>query len=48
MSKQYICTVCQYIYNPTEHNGVSFEELPDDFECPICHVGKEMFEETEN
>ena len=48
MIKQYICTVCQYIYNPTENDNVSFEELPDDYTCPLCHVGKEMFEEIEN
>ena len=47
MNKNYICTVCQYIYNPTEHDGVSFEELSDDFVCPLCGVGKDMFEVVE-
>ncbi len=47
MNKKYICTVCQYIYDPTEHDNVSFEELSEDFECPICHVGKDMFEPVE-
>lgn len=47
MSDKYICTVCQYIYDPTENNGVSFEELEDSYECPLCHVGKDMFEPAE-
>ena len=34
--KQYICTVCGYIY---ETEG----ELPDDFKCPICGAGKDAF-----
>ena len=48
MNKKYICTVCQYIYDPTENDNVLFEELPEDFECPICHVGKDMFEPAED
>ncbi len=48
MNKKYICTVCQYIYDPTENDNVSFEELSGDFECPICHVGKDMFEPVED
>ncbi len=47
MNKNYICTVCQYIYNPTEHDGVSFESLSEDYTCPLCGVGKDMFEESE-
>jgi len=31
----WICTVCGYIYYG--------DELPDDFKCPICQVGKELF-----
>lgn len=31
----WICTVCGYVYYG--------EELPDDFKCPICNVGKELF-----
>ena len=26
--------------------GTKFEDLPEDFECPICGVGKELFEEA--
>lgn len=35
----WICTVCGYVYYG--------EELPDDFKCPICQVGKELFKKKE-
>lgn len=38
---QYICTVCSYIYDE-EKNG-KWEELPDDWKCPICGAGKDAF-----
>ena len=48
------CTVCGYIYDPAEGDdtagipsGTSFEDLPDDWICPICAVGKEDFEKVE-
>ncbi|MEG1641789.1 MAG: rubredoxin [Synergistaceae bacterium] len=46
MSDKYVCTVCGYIYNPEEGapHVISFEDLPDDWSCPVCGVGKEMFE----
>ena len=40
----YICTVCHWVYEPAENNNVSFEELPEDYVCPLCGVGKELFE----
>ena len=40
----YICSVCHYVYDPKENNGVKFEDLPDDYICPLCGVGKDMFE----
>ncbi|MEN6390517.1 MAG: rubredoxin [Syntrophomonas sp.] len=47
----YECTVCGYRYDPAvgdpEHNvpgGTSFADLPDDWVCPLCGSGKEMFE----
>jgi rubredoxin len=50
MSK-YKCTVCGYIYNPETGDasqginpGTAFEDLPDDWVCPECGVGKELFE----
>lgn len=50
--KNYICTVCGYIYSPEEgddmsniESGIAFEDLPDTYVCPLCGVGKDMFEE---
>ena len=43
---KYVCTACDWVYDPAENNNVSFENLPDDFVCPICGVGKEMFEKV--
>ena len=50
---KYVCTVCNWEYDETvgyEEGGIApgtkFDELPDDFECPLCHVGKDMFEEA--
>lgn len=49
--QKYICTVCDYIYDPAMGDadsgipaGTAFEDLPDDWECPECAVGKEDFE----
>ena len=48
---KYVCTVCEYVYAEEKgdpENGIApgtkFEDLPDDYECPLCGVGKEMFE----
>ena len=41
---KYVCTVCQYVYDPAENGGIKFEDLPDDWVCPLCGVGKDMFE----
>ena len=48
---KYICTVCDYVYDPElgdPENGIepgtSFEDLPEDWVCPLCGVGKEEFE----
>ncbi|HKM09533.1 MAG TPA: rubredoxin [Candidatus Methanomethylophilaceae archaeon] len=40
---KYECVVCGYIYNE-EKQGVKFDALPDDYECPDCGVGKEDFD----
>lgn len=52
--QEYECTVCGYVYDPAEGDpgtgvapGTPFEEIPDDWVCPVCGVGKEYFEETE-
>jgi len=51
---KYECTVCGYVYDPElgdpESNikpGTSFEELPDDWVCPVCGAGKDDFEKVE-
>jgi len=49
---KYRCTVCGYIYDPEIGDtprikpGTAFEDLPDDWVCPQCGVGKEMFEKV--
>ena len=48
--KNYVCDPCGYVYNPVEGDpdngiapGTKFEDLPEDFECPLCGVDKAMF-----
>lgn len=50
--KKYICTVCGYIYDPEEGDadggvapGTAFEDLTEDWVCPLCGVSKDEFEE---
>lgn len=50
---KYICTVCDWVYDPEigdpEHGiapGTKFEDIPDDWVCPLCGVGKEDFEKS--
>lgn len=43
--KKYVCTICGYVYDPAENDNVAFEDLPDDWVCPVCGVGKDSFEE---
>lgn len=52
--KKYRCTVCEWIYDPQVGDpdggiapGTSFEEIPEDWVCPVCGVGKDQFEEVE-
>ena len=42
-SGKYICSICGYVYDPEEHEGVAFEALPDDWKCPRCKQPKEKF-----
>ena len=42
-SGKYVCSICGYVYDPAEHDGVAFEDLPDDWRCPRCRQGKEKF-----
>ena len=40
---KYVCSVCGYVYDPAEHDGTAFEDLPEDWKCPRCKQGKEKF-----
>lgn len=49
--QKYVCIPCGYIYDPElgdEDGGIpagtAFEDIPDDWVCPVCGVGKEDFE----
>ena len=41
MSK-YICPICGYVYDEKKE-GVKFEDLPDDWKCPLCGAPKSLF-----
>lgn len=50
--RKFVCEVCGWVYDESvglpEQNvasGTKFEDLPEDFECPLCGVGKENFTE---
>ena len=42
-SGKYVCSICGYVYDPAKHDGVAFEDLPDDWRCPRCKQSKEKF-----
>jgi len=51
---KYICINCGYIYDPAVGDpangvtpGTAFEDLPDNWVCPICYVSKENFDPLE-
>lgn len=51
--EKYICTICEYVYDPEQGDpengiepGTAFEDLPDDWVCPLCGVGKDEFEKA--
>jgi rubredoxin len=48
---KWVCQVCGYVYDPAVGDdeggipaGTSFEDLPEDWTCPICGAGKDDFE----
>ena len=45
--EKWVCTVCGYVYDPADNDGVQFEDLPDDYVCPLCSVGKDQFEKED-
>lgn len=50
--KKYVCPICGYVYDEEAgdpDNGIDpgtlWDDIPDDFECPLCGVPKDEFEE---
>lgn len=50
---KYECEVCGWVYDEAagdpDHGiapGTKFADLPEDFECPLCGVGKDQFKEA--
>jgi len=50
----YTCKICGFQYNPEEGDpalgippGTPFEDLPEDYRCPICNAGKEYFSKND-
>ena len=46
--KKYVCVVCGWVYDPEVGDpeggiapGTAFEDIPDDWVCPLCGVGKD-------
>jgi len=51
--KKYKCTLCDYVYDPEQGDpdggiapGTAFDDLPDDWLCPVCGASKADFEEV--
>jgi rubredoxin len=43
---KYVCNVCGWVYDEDE-TGVKWEDLPEDFACELCGVGKDDFSPEE-
>jgi rubredoxin len=48
---RYVCSICGYVYDPTDGDpdsgvsaGTSFDDLPADWACPVCGASKDNFE----
>ncbi len=51
---KYVCGPCGYVYDPAEGDadggidpGTAFENLPEDWVCPVCGASKDEFEKEE-
>lgn len=51
-ARSYVCVICGFTYDPKEGDpsagippGTPFEELPEDYRCPVCNATKEYFKE---
>ena len=49
--EKWVCVVCGYVYDPEIGDpdsgvapGSSWEDVPEDWVCPLCAVGKDQFE----
>nr|WP_281763263.1 MULTISPECIES: rubredoxin [Pseudodesulfovibrio] len=48
--QKYVCEICGYVYDPEQGDpdsdipaGTSFDDLPEDWLCPICGAPKDNF-----
>ena len=48
---RYVCSVCGYVYDPADGDpdhdvpaGTSWEDVSEDWVCPMCGADKSMFE----
>ena len=48
---KYVCTICGYVYDPEQGDpdngvepGTKWEDVPSDWECPVCGASKDDFE----
>lgn len=53
--QKYICTICGWVYDPEEGDpdggieaGTAFEDIPDDWVCPVCGATKDQFQEFQD
>ncbi len=51
---RYVCNICGYVYDPIEGDpdndivpGTAFDDLPDNWECPVCGASKDDFSKEE-
>lgn len=51
---KYVCEICGWVYDEDEGcpesgiaPGTKWEDVPGDFECPVCYVGKDQFSESD-
>lgn len=51
---KYVCSICGYVYDPAQGDsengippGTSFDDLPEDWVCPVCGADKSEFEKEE-
>jgi len=52
--ERWVCGPCGWVYDPEEGDpdagiepGVAFEDLPEDYVCPVCGATKDLFEKEE-